>query len=127
MLYQVAKYSFFAVLCLLIDFSILSLLLEFELDYLLANSVSYSTATVAFFFLCQAFVFQQTNKYLLARGILFFVVGVIGLCIQNIVIHASVKYLSEMVLLGKSFAVMISFAFSFLMRKWIMSSGLKKK
>lgn len=119
MLKQIIKFCFTGGLCTVIDFGVLFILTEqIGLSYIVANIISVSLSTIINYILSKAIVFNFSNT--LKNFIVFVVLSIIGLAINEGLIILCVNVFMIDYKIGKVLATGVVMCFNYLTRKYIL-------
>lgn len=119
MLKQIIKFCFTGGLCTVIDFGVLFVLTEqIGLSYIVSNIISVSLSTIINYILSKAIVFNFSNT--LKNFIVFVVLSIIGLAINEGLIILCVNVFMIDCKIGKVLATGVVMCFNYLTRKYIL-------
>lgn len=118
MLKQIIKFCFTGGLCTVIDFGVLFVLTkQIGLSYIVSNIISVSLSTITNYILSKAIVFNFSNT--LKNFIVFVVLSIIGLAINEGLIILCVNVFMIDYKIGKVLATGVVMCFNYLTRKYI--------
>lgn len=103
----------------LLDYAILYSLTEFVgINYLLSGMMSFSVSVIYNYILSKTWVFDtKENNRKITEFILFVILSVIGLGINQIIMYIGVEYFNAYYMLVKIFATFIVMIYNFITRK----------
>ncbi len=103
----------------LLDYAILYSLTEFVgINYLLSGMMSFSVSVIYNYILSKTWVFDtKENNRKITEFILFVILSVIGLGINQIIMYIGVQYFNAYYMLVKIFATFIVMIYNFITRK----------
>lgn len=116
---QIMKFGIVGFLCFFIDYFVLFAATEIlGINYLISSGISFSVSVIINYILSTKFVFQtkqDTNK--MKEFILFVILSLVGLGINQIIMWFTVEKVSIYYLLGKIVATAIVMVYNFITRK----------
>lgn len=116
---QLIKYGLIGCLCVGIDFSVYSFLVQVvHMSYVYANIISVHCGIFASFFLNRYFTFKVKNKTLL-RFVSFYIIGLIGLAISSGLLIWLVEKIELNELVSKALTVIAVAFIQFVLNKYI--------
>lgn len=119
MLKQIIKFCLTGGLCTVIDFGVLFVLTEqIGLSYVISNIISVSLSTIVNYILSKIIVFNFSNT--LKNFIVFVVLSIIGLVINEGLIILCVNVFTIDYKLGKIMATGVVMCFNYLTRKYML-------
>ena len=108
---------------LALDWGLLVLLVALGMSYLIAATISFSTGMLVAYFGSVRFVFSDRRTHTpLAEAVGFFVIGFLGLGVNDLLLFVFVKLLGIPVGLAKAPTVIGVFTFNFLTRRLLLFS-----
>lgn len=121
---QFIKYFFASAIALFADVSLLFILTEyFNLYYLVSATVSFLLGIAVTYILSKFYIFTKTkinngfNEFLL-----FLIIGVIGLILNNIFLYVFTEYFKIYYMLSKCFVIIITYLWNYFARKKLIFS-----
>ena len=115
---QIIRFGLVGVVATVIDFGVLVLLKEWlNVDVLVASAASFSVSVIANYILSMLFVFQSAQKNKVKEFLIFVVLSVGGLLINQLVMWIGTEFLSAYYLLVKVFATIFVPIYNFVTRK----------
>lgn len=114
-------YVISALVCLALDAIGLSILVTSGLHYLLANTISFTVATLLFYYLNIKIIFPSNREKSHTIFIAFIFVGILGLLIQNVVLMIAISEMELDLLLSKFISIGFSFGISYLIRRKLLT------
>jgi putative flippase GtrA len=119
MLKQIIKFCLTGGLCTVIDFGVLFVLTEqIGLSYIISNIISVSLSTIVNYILSKIIVFNFSNT--LKNFIVFVVLSIIGLVINEGLIILCVNVFTIDYKVGKIIATGVVMCFNYLTRKYML-------
>lgn len=119
MLKQIIKFCFTGGLCTVIDFGVLFVLTEqIGLSYVISNIISVSLSTIINYILSKVIVFNFSNT--LKNFIVFVILSIIGLAINEGLIILCVNVFIINYKIGKILATGVVMCFNYLTRKYML-------
>lgn len=119
MLKQIIKFCLTGGLCTVIDFGVLFVLTEqIGLSYIISNIISVSLSTIVNYILSKIIVFNFSNT--LKNFIVFVVLSIIGLVINEGLVILYVNVFTIDYKLGKIMATGVVMCFNYLTRKYML-------
>ncbi len=119
---QFFRYTFVGGLAFIVDYVLLYILTEhFHFHYLESATISFMVGLVVNYFISKWWVFSQSKFK--SKGIeflLFFLVGVVGLLLNNLFLWLITTYLSVYYMYSKLVAAVIVYLWNFLARKYMV-------
>lgn len=116
---QIMKFGVVGFLCFFIDYFVLFAATEIlKINYLVSSGISFSVSVIINYILSTKFVFQtkqDTNK--MKEFILFVILSLVGLGINQIIMWFTVEKVSIYYMLGKIVATAIVMVYNFITRK----------
>lgn len=122
---QLMKFSVVGVIAFIIDYGLLALLTElFGINYLVSATISFTASVIFNYIASMRYVF--THKEGMSRRrefIIFVILSVIGLIINNVLMWAGVEVLHVHYLITKIFATAVVMVWNFVTRKIFLDAG----
>ncbi|KAB1438225.1 GtrA family protein [Candidatus Galacturonibacter soehngenii] len=116
---QIMKFGVVGFLCFFIDYFVLFAATEIlKINYLVSSGISFTVSVIINYILSTKFVFQtkqDTNK--MKEFILFVILSLVGLGINQIIMWFTVEKVSIYYMLGKIIATAIVMVYNFITRK----------
>lgn len=126
MILQVIKFSIVGVIAALVDVGVLVVLKELlYVDVLLSSTVSFCVSVIVNYLLSMTFVFKSKNQSKLKEFIIFVLLSVGGLCLNQFVLWIGIKFSSVHYLIVKILAMVIVPIYNFITRKIFLESKEK--
>ncbi len=126
MILQLVKFGAVGVIATLVDVGILVALKELLcFDVLLASMISFCVSVAVNYVLSMSFVFKSKKQNKLKEFIIFVLLSVGGLCLNQLVLWIGVKFTSTYYLIIKAFAMVIVPIYNFITRKILLESKEK--
>ncbi len=124
LLTQIIKFGIVGGVCFFIDWGLLALATEcLGIHYLISGIISFSVSVITNYLLSRRFVFRMEEKRETKKEfILFLILSVIGLGINEAVMFAMVEKMQIHYLLSKVAATAIVMVYNFITRKLLMES-----
>lgn len=127
--FQLIRYSFVGGLAFLADFGTLTILTEyFKVYYLLSAGIAFITGLIINYILSVIWVFSERiykNKYV--EFILFLIIGVIGLGLNELIIWEFTEKIKVHYLISKLIATIIIYFWNFFARKYLLFNKNKRE
>ena len=122
---QFMKFGVVGVIAFCIDYGLLALLTEvFGVNYLLSATVSFTVSVIFNYLASMRYVFTHKEDMSRRREFVIFVVlSVVGLVINNACMWAGVELLSVHYLITKIFATAVVMVWNFVTRKIFLDAG----
>ena len=118
MILQIIKFVVVGAIATILDFGVLVVLKELlGIDVLIASALSFCVSVAANYILSMAFVFESKNQNKVKEFIIFIVLSIGGLCLNQLVLWVGVKFTSIYYLTVKLFATVIVPVYNFITRK----------
>ncbi len=115
---QLIKFGVVGVIAGLVDVGVLVTLKELlHMDVLVASAVSFSASVIVNYLLSMSFVFKSKNKSKVWEFIIFVILSVGGLLLNQLVMWAGVEFTAINYLAIKIFAMVVVPAYNFITRK----------
>lgn len=116
---QIIKFGFVGFLCFFIDYGIMVLLTErFGVEYLLSSGISFTVSVIVNYILSVTFVFEtDKEKNRLGEFVVFVVLSVIGLGINEACMWFAVELLGIHYMISKIGATGVVMVYNFITRK----------
>ena len=126
MILQVIKFGIVGVIAALVDVGVLVVLKELlYVDVLLSSTVSFCVSVIVNYLLSMTFVFKSKNQSKLKEFIIFVLLSVGGLCLNQFVLWIGIKFSSVHYLIVKILAMVIVPIYNFITRKIFLESKEK--
>jgi putative flippase GtrA len=122
---KLMKYLGIGIVATLIDWMIFYALIGyFNVFYMMALAISYLTSTMLSFFLNKRYTFQNTYKKVHYQLASFFVVAVLGLCLNEALVYGMAQYIFNsdsdvLLMISRIFATLVVFIWNFALNKRI--------
>lgn len=118
MMAQVIKFGIVGVIAALVDVGVLVALKELlSVDVLIASTVSFCASVVVNYLLSMTFVFKSKNQGRLKEFILFLLLSIGGLGLNQLILWIGVRFTSVYYLIVKFLAMVIVPVYNFVTRK----------
>ncbi len=123
---QIIKFGLVGVIAALIDVGVLVLLKElFYIDVMTSSAISFCVSVIVNYLLSMSFVFKSKNQGKIKEFIIFVVLSVGGLCLNQLILWIGVKFTSVYYLAVKFFAMIIVPVYNFTTRKIFLEKRVK--
>ena len=129
---QIMRFAVVGGLSFVIDFTLLLVLTEYVgLNYLTSATISFIASVIVNYILSIAWVFTARKNVARTRTrsalevVMFFVLAVCGLFINNGIMWVSVEVLAISYIIGKLFATAVVMVFNFITRKILIEGRLR--
>lgn len=121
MILQVIKFGMVGIICFCVDYLILYAATEyFGLHYLLSGVISFSISVIVNYLLSSRFVFEMQKKNKGRELLIFILLSVIGLGINESIMAVFTEKHSVHYMLSKIVATIIVMAYNFISRKALL-------
>ena len=115
---QILKFGVVGIIAFLIDYSLLYVLTEFiHIHYLISAIISFSVSVIVNYILSIKWVFEVNHKQTKKDFVLFIVLSVIGLGINELIMYVMVDKLNIHYMFTKLFATAVVMVYNFITRK----------
>lgn len=119
---EIARFLVVGGFCFLIDYGLLYVFTEYGgIPYLWSSALSFSVSVVVNYFLCVHFVFAGAKQQSAAKAALFFLTGVMGLGINQIVMWALVDGAGIYYMLAKLVSTAVVTIWNFITKKLVVT------
>ena len=126
MLLQLSKFGVVGIVAAIVDVGVLVALKELlHADVLIASAISFCVSVTVNYILSMSFVFKGKKQSKLKEFIIFVVLSVGGLCLNQLILWIGVKFTSVYYLIVKLFAMVIVPVYNFVTRKIFLESKEK--
>ncbi|MBQ7096648.1 MAG: GtrA family protein [Clostridia bacterium] len=126
MLLQLIKFGVVGIVAAIVDVGVLVALKELlHADVLIASAISFCVSVTVNYILSMSFVFKGKKQSKLKEFIIFVVLSVGGLCLNQLILWIGVKFTSVYYLIVKLFAMVIVPVYNFVTRKIFLESKEK--
>lgn len=118
LLYQIVKFSFAGAIASGIDVGLLAFLKEvFDVEVLLASAISFCASVFVNYVLCMKYVFKSKNDNKTNEFIIFVILSIGGLLVNQLVMFVGAKCLCFYYLWVKLVAVVFEGTYNYITRK----------
>lgn len=119
---QIIKFGMVGGLCFLIDYGVMVFLTEiFNINYLISSGISFTVSVIVNYILSMQFVFEtEKDDSAMKKFIIFVVLSVIGLIINQILMWILVDKIGIFYMISKIGATVIVMVYNFITRKLIL-------
>lgn len=118
MLLQLIKFGLVGVVAAFVDVGVLVVLKEFlHVDVLFASAISFCVSVTINYILSMSFVFKGKKQSKFREFIVFVLLSVGGLCLNQLILWIGVKFTSVYYLIVKLLAMVIVPIYNFITRK----------
>ena len=126
MFLQIIRFGIVGVIATVVDFAILIVLKELlNVDVLIASAISFCVSVAVNYLLSMAFVFKSKNQNKAKEFIVFVLLSIGGLGLNELILWIGVKLVSVYYLIVKLFALVIVPIYNFITRKIFLESKEK--
>ena len=120
---QIIRFGIVGVIATALDFGVLVVLKELlNMDVLIASAISFCVSVAVNYILSMAFVFKSKNENKVKEFIVFILLSIGGLCLNQLILWVGVKFTSVYYLVVKIFALVIVPIYNFVTRKIFFES-----
>ena len=120
---QIIKFGVVGVVAAVVDFAVLVVLKEFlNVDVLAASAISFCVSVAVNYLLSMAFVFKSKHQNKVKEFIVFVLLSIGGLCLNQLILLGGMKFTSMYYLIVKLFALVIVPIYNFVTRKLFLES-----
>lgn len=124
---QLIRFGIVGVIAAITDVGTLVLLKELlHIEVLLASMISFCVSVTVNYILSMAFVFKSKTENKLKEFIVFVLLSVGGLCLNQLILWIGVKFTTVYYLAIKLFAMVIVPIYNFITRKIFLEARVKK-
>ncbi|MBO5453241.1 MAG: GtrA family protein [Clostridia bacterium] len=118
MIVQLIRFGIVGVIAAVLDVGVLVILKELlHMDVLLASMISFCVSVTANYILSMAFVFKSKNQNKIKEFIVFVLLSIGGLCLNQLILWIGVNFTSVYYLVVKFIAMVIVPVYNFITRK----------
>ncbi len=118
---QIIKFGLVGFLCFFIDYGIMVFLTEvIGINYLVSSGISFTVSVIVNYVLSLTFVFDTKKGNKIKEFIIFVVLSVIGLGINQLLMWFSVDILGIFYMISKIGATAVVMVYNFITRKLIL-------
>lgn len=126
MILQVIRFGIVGVVATIVDFSILVALKELlNADVLVASAISFCASVAVNYILSMSFVFKSKNENKVKEFLIFTVLSVGGLCLNEFILWVGIEFTTAYYLIVKLVATIIVLFYNFITRKIFLESKEK--
>ena len=118
---QIIKFGLVGFLCFFIDYGIMVFLTEVvNVNYLISSGISFSVSVIVNYVLSLAFVFDAKKGNKIKEFVIFIVLSIIGLGINQVLMWFCVDVLGIFYMISKIGATAVVMVYNFITRKLIL-------
>lgn len=126
MIKQLFKFGLVGVIAAIVDVGVLVVLKELlKIDVLVSSAISFSVSVTVNYLLSMTFVFKSKNQSKLKEFIIFVLLSIGGLCLNQLILWFGVRFTSVYYLLIKVLAMIIVPIYNFITRKIFLEAKEK--
>lgn len=126
MILQLIKFAVVGVIAAVVDVGVLVALKELlHIDVLVASALSFTASVVVNYILSMSFVFKSKNQSKLREFVLFVLLSIGGLCLNQFILWVGVNFTKIYYLVIKFLAMVIVPVYNFVTRKIFLESKEK--
>lgn len=124
---QIMKFGIVGVLCFAIDYGLMIFMTEvFGISYLISSGISFSVSVIVNYKLSLKFVFKtDENRNKIIEFIIFVVLSVIGLGINQVLMWICVDKLHIFYMISKIGVTAVVMVYNFITRKLILEKNME--
>lgn len=120
---QIIKFGLVGFLCFFIDYGIMVFLTEIvNINYLISSGISFTVSVIVNYVLSLTFVFDTKRGNKIKEFVIFVVLSVIGLGINQILMWCCVDVLGIFYMIAKIGATAVVMVYNFITRKLILEN-----
>ena len=120
---QLIRFAIVGVIAAIVDVGVLVTLKEVvHVDVLLSSAISFCVSVIVNYLLSMTFVFKSKKQSRFKEFILFVILSVGGLCLNQLILWIGTKYMSIYYLIVKFLAMVIVPIYNFITRKIFLES-----
>ena len=118
MIRQIIKFGIVGIIATLVDVGVLVTFKELlNIDVLVSSAISFCASVAVNYILSMTFVFKSKNQDKFREIVIFVLLSVGGLCLNQLILWIGVKYTPVYYLIVKLFALVIVPVYNFITRK----------
>jgi len=122
---QIIKFGIVGAVAAVVDFGVLVILNELlHIGVLVSSAISFCISVAVNYILSMTFVFKSKNQDKIREFIIFVLLSVGGLCLNQLILWIGIKFTDVYYLIVKLFALVVVPVYNFITRKIILE---KKK
>lgn len=122
---QIIKFGIVGAVAAVVDFGVLVILNELlRIGVLVSSAISFCISVAVNYILSMTFVFKSKNQDKIREFIIFVLLSVGGLCLNQLILWIGIKFTDVYYLIVKLFALIVVPVYNFITRKIILE---KKK
>ena len=126
MILQIIKFGIVGVVATFVDVGVLVVLKELlHIDVLVSSAISFCVSVAVNYILSMTFVFKSKNQNKLREIVIFVLLSVGGLCLNQLILWIGVTFTPVYYLIIKLFALVIVPVYNFITRKIFLESKEK--
>ena len=126
MILQIIKFGIVGVVATFVDVGVLVVLKELlHIDVLVSSAISFCVSVAVNYILSMTFVFKSKNQNKLREIVIFVLLSVVGLCLNQLILWIGVTFTPVYYLIVKLFALVIVPVYNFITRKIFLESKEK--
>ena len=126
MILQIIKFGIVGVVATFTDVGVLVALKEFlHIDVLISSAISFCFSVAVNYILSMAFVFKSKHQNKIREIIIFVLLSIGGLCLNQLILWIGVKFTPVYYLIVKLFALVIVPVYNFITRKIFLEAKEK--
>ena len=126
MILQIIKFGIVGVIATFVDVGVLVVLKELlHMDVLVSSALSFCASVAVNYILSMTFVFKSKNGDKVREFIIFVLLSVGGLCLNQLILWVGVTFTPVYYLIVKLFALVIVPVYNFITRKIFLESKEK--
>lgn len=123
MILQIIKFGIVGIIATFVDVGVLVALKEFlHIDVLVSSAIAFCVSVAVNYILSMTFVFKSKNQDKIREIVVFVLLSVGGLCLNQLILWIGVKFTPVYYLIVKLFALVIVSVYNFITRKIFFES-----
>ena len=126
MLLQIIKFGIVGIIATIVDFGVLVTLKELlHIDVLVSSAISFCISVAVNYILSTTFVFRGKNQDKIREIIIFVLLRIGGLCLNQLILWIGIKFTTIYYLIVKVIALVVVPVYNFITRKIFLETKEK--